>query len=206
MKTVRFAILLIATLLYAVNVHAATPSHKKVTALIDTYKKIKNLTANFHQTVTFAEFDTAATSTGSVFLKKGKMRWDYLTPQEQQIFIDDKQIAQYTPELAQVIKSPIRQRTGLPIDLFLQIEKIRDLFEITESGRDLLFVPKGVSTSKILITLTQVGSGLFVQKVVLSEQNGNQSTFLFSDFKINQKISDDFFVLKLPQGVEVITP
>ncbi len=200
--------LLLASVLPTI-VFSETPQDRVVLEMTETYEKMKNIEADFTQTVDFADFDTQATSTGKVFLKKGKMRWDYFTPTPQQIFIDGNRLLQYVPQHQQVLRSQISQRTGLPIDLFMGIGKIGELFKISKTGeRELLLIPKepGSSTTKISLILTRppTGRGLLIQQVVLHERNGNRSTFLLSHFQMNKTVSEDIFLLNVPEGVEVI--
>lgn len=194
----------------------ATPKELQETirALDKTYKQIKTFQADFTQTIAFDDFDTKDISMGRVFLKKGspprgKMRWDYAVPTSQQIFIEDDRLLYYVPEHQQVVKSSIGKQTGLPLDLFFGMDKMETLFNISRHGKhELLFIPKKDRSrmKQMLVTLTPLlnPSGVFIQKIVLTEQNGNRSTFLFSNVKINSELSDNYFSFKIPEGVEVI--
>ncbi len=183
--------------------------------LTKTYEKMKSLEADFTQTVRFADFDHQSVSKGKVFFHKGqdaspgKMRWDYFEPTKQQIFVNGDQILHYTPEHQQVLKGKMSKQSGLPLDLFMSMEKIRELFDISPTGKhELLLIPKEPEspTTKIGITVvpSPTAKGLLIQKVVLYEKNGNQSTFLFGHLKMNGTLSEDLFLLKVPDGVEVI--
>ena len=180
-----------------------------------TYQKAKHIEAAFSQTVRFLEFDTESISTGKVFLKKGKMRWDYITPEPQQIFIDGDVIMHYVPAHQQVMKGRIGSQTGLPIDLFIGMDKIESLFQISESGPataisndEIILIPKekGSQITQMVLTLipAKKTGGLLIQKVAILEENGNQSLFVFKDFQINKTFQDDPFLFHLPKGVEII--
>ena len=174
-----------------------------------TYQKARHIEADFSQTVRFLEFDAESVSTGKVFLKKGKMRWDYAAPEQQQIFIDGETILHYVPAHQQVMKSRIGSRTGLPIDLFIDMDKIESLFHISEKGKDeIILIPKEKGSQVARMTLTLIPAkktgGLLIQKVAILEENGNQSLFVFKDIQINKMFQDDPFLFHLPKGVEII--
>ncbi|MEK7703226.1 MAG: outer membrane lipoprotein carrier protein LolA [Nitrospirota bacterium] len=187
---------------------------KTIQTLQETDQKINDIQADFTQEVTFEGFESSAKSNGKVFFKKDKadsrkMRWDYNSPSSQQIFIDGETLMQYTPQNQQVIRSVLGKQTGLPIDLFMGMEKIEQIFSIAQQeDRVLLLKPKkkGSNVIEMRVTLApppRVG-GLFIQKVQIQEANGNLSEFIFKKLKINKDISDSTVSLKIPEGVEVI--
>jgi len=183
--------------------------------LHETYKKINNVEADFTQSVAFEGFDTTATSKGKVYFKRGKMRWDYAEPTRQQIFVDGETVLHYTPENKQVLQSVLGKQTGLPIDLFFSIDKIEALFNLSQEKKNipkghaaLILKPKekGSQVTQMIVTLAplpKVG-GLFIQKIILHEENGNQSTFQFKNFRVNKTLADQVFSFKIPAGVELV--
>src|SRR5210317_747024 len=61
--------------------------------LQNTYKKATSLVADFNQTTSIQFSDRVRQGSGSmIFLKPGRMRWDYLTPDHQIIISDGKTI------------------------------------------------------------------------------------------------------------------
>ena len=184
-------------------------SLETIRKLKTTYDKVKNLSADFHQTIRFLEFDTESISTGKVFLKKGKMRWDYLSPDTQQFFIDGDTLLHYLPEQNQVMKGRIGSQTGLPIDLFTGMDKIETVFQISEKGpNEIILVPKEIGSQMAQMVLTLIPEkktdGLLIQKIEIEEENGNRSFFVFKAFQINKTFREDPFIFHLPKGVEVI--
>src|SRR5947208_442048 len=68
------------------------------------YRKMTDLTADFNQSTTVKGFATALQSSGRVYLKRpGKLRWDYLEPNLEQIFVDNDRVQFYVPEHKQVL-------------------------------------------------------------------------------------------------------
>jgi len=191
--------------------------------LHETYEKMSDLEADFSQSVIFEGFDTTSDSKGKVYFKRGegqralrgqrallgKMRWDYAAPTRQQFFVNGETVLHYTPENKQALLSVLAKETGLPIDLFFSIEKIEALFHISQIKENALLLKpkeKGSHITQMMLTLAPLpkGNGPFVKEIRLFEENGNQSVFQFSNFRINTALSEQFFSFTIPEGVEVI--
>ena len=68
---------------------AVDPIKEIVSKVEGRYRATKDLMADFNQTTTVKGFATALKSAGRVYLKRaGKLRWDYLEPNLEQIFVD----------------------------------------------------------------------------------------------------------------------
>ncbi len=200
---------LLLILLFIPSILSAEPLQKTLQTLHETYAKVNDITADFSQSVTFEGFDTTAESKGKVYFKRGKMRWDYSAPTKQQIFVEGETLLHYTPENQQVVRSVLGKQTGLPIDLFISIEKIEALFHRTQVKENTLILKpkgKGSQVADMVVTLAPLPKvkGLFIKEILIHEENGNQSKFKFTNFKINKSLSESFFSFKIPDGVEVI--
>lgn len=200
---------LVLILLLIPSLLSAEPLQKTLQTLHETVAKINNITADFSQSVTFEGFDTTADSKGKVYFKKDKMRWDYSAPTKQQIFVEGETLLHYTPENQQVLQSVLGKQTGLPIDLFISIEKIEALFHITQGKKNTLILKpkeKGSQVADMFVTLAPLlkVKGLFIKEILIREENGNQSKFQFTNFQVDKSLSEHFFSFKVPDGVEVI--
>ncbi len=181
------------------------------------YDKINDLQADFVQSVRFEDFDTPYVSKGKLFLKKGKMRWDYHEPSRQQIVVDGERLLFYIPEHKQAVKSRVGGESDghLPLQLLSGTSRLDQDFQIiieeeprTDQSLSLRLIPKNKQT-QLTKVIASVGpspqvEGLVIQKVVLFEQNGNVSTFSFEDIQINKGFSEEVFNVKFPKGTEVI--
>ncbi len=201
--------ILLLILLFTPSITFADPLQKTIQTLYETYAKVNNIQADFSQSVMFEGFDTTADAKGKLYFKKGKMRWDYSSPTRQQIFVDGETLLHYTPENKQVLKGVLGKQTGLPIDLLMRVEKIETLFNLIQVKENTLLLKpkiKGSQVAQMIVTLAPLPKlgGLFIQKIILHEENGNQSTFLFNSFKLNKTLSEQVFSFKVPDGVEVI--
>ncbi|MCA9420103.1 MAG: outer membrane lipoprotein carrier protein LolA, partial [Nitrospira sp.] len=69
------------------------------------YAQTQDLQADFIQETILEGFTTGFTSSGRLYLKKpGLLRWDYLQPSEEQIYVNGDQVMMYVPEHQQVVK------------------------------------------------------------------------------------------------------
>jgi outer membrane lipoprotein carrier protein len=75
------------------------------------YAQTQDLQADFTQETILEGFTTGFTSSGRLYLKKpGLLRWDYLQPSEEQIYVDGDQVMMYVPEHQQVVKGALKWR------------------------------------------------------------------------------------------------
>ncbi len=181
------------------------------------YEKIDDLKSKFVQTVEILDFNTPYVSKGTLFIKKGKMLWDYVEPSHQQIFVNDGGFLYYVPDHKQVIRSKVggRSDSHLPLKLLAGRAQLDQDFEIAydieapmpgEPIRLRLIPKKKMGLIKIVITLVQAPNidGLMIDEVVLHEKNGNISTSSFEEIEINKGLDDSVFVFEVPEGIEVL--
>lgn len=218
MKILRTIPILLAILILAPLLAEAEEEPAAVAAKIQTaYDQINDLQADFVQSVRFEDFDTPYVSKGKLFLKKGKMRWDYREPSRQQIVVEGERVLYYVPEHKQVVKSRIggESDSHLPLQLLSGTSRLDQDFQISieeeprsDRSRSLRLIPKNKETQLIkaiaFVAPSPQVEGLIIQKITLFEQNGNVSTFSFEGMQINKGFSEEVFNLKYPKGTEVI--
>jgi len=181
------------------------------------YDKIDDLKSQFVQTVEIMDFNTPYVSKGDLFIKKGKMRWDYKEPSRQQIFVDDGGFLYYVPDHKQVIRSKIggHSDSHLPLNLLSGRGHLNQDFDISYEfeapmpGEPIILrlsPKKKMGVFKIVVTAVPAPGidGLIIDKVVLHEKNGNISTSSFEEISINQGLEDSLFVFEIPEGIEVL--
>lgn len=201
--------------------HSVSASDNIVKTLEATYKRVKDLQADFSQTTHYEGFDTVTRTQGTFFFKPGKIRWDYLpaTPQQggrpQQIFVDGDTVFYVMPEQHQVIRGKWSEESELPINLFFNTAHLQDHFQISTSSQrlpppstQLLLLPKAQNSPLKKITLTLIPApdmaGMLIQAVFLLDKNGNTTSFSFEKIRINKGLSQDIFTLKIHEGSEII--
>lgn len=184
------------------------------------YAQIKDFQADFVQETRIQGFDTPLRSSGRVYLKKpGRLRWDYLEPSVEHMYVHQDQLAMYVPAHNQVLKGSLTMMvsTKAPLRLLQGVGKLAEHFSVepTEDGAKgegglplLTLIPKPVSgsppSSLVKIVAEIQPRTYLIQSLALHENNGNVSTFRFSDFKVNEGLDDTVLILNPPEGVVIV--
>jgi outer membrane lipoprotein carrier protein len=180
------------------------------------YQKITDLTAEFSQITTVRGFASALKSAGRVYLKRpGKLRWDYLEPTLEQIFVDNDKVQFYIPEHKQVLNGQLSKMANsqAPLQLLQGIGRLDEHYVVTSAadgakgngGLPLLHLtlPDGGPDQPRIVVEVDAATH-FLRRVELHDVNGNVSAFVFSAIKANTGLKDDLFAFTVPKGVEVI--
>jgi outer membrane lipoprotein carrier protein len=197
----------------------AGPSQLDVATVVDRVQKrydgADDFRARFNQTLTNAAFKRRTSSTGEVLLKKpGRMRWNYQTPDPKMYLADGDMLWLYEPEDKQAFKQDLRS-SQLPAALaFLTGKgKLATEFDIAfardarlgSPGDYVLALSPKQPQSTIKGILFVVDPTTFqVRESMITDAQGNTNDLLFSDIKINSKISDGTFRWTPPAGTRVI--
>ena len=184
------------------------------------YEKTKDLQADFTQKTTIEGFGRAITSSGKVYIKKpGRLRWNYLDPSVEDIYVNRDDVKVYVPEHKQVLVGKLTQMAAskAPLELLLGAAKLDESFEIEPTpgkGRGvggvrlLTLLPKSqegeARRSLQRIELEVFPKTYFIRTVTLYEISGNVASFEFSSLQPNIGLADTVFDLKLPADVEVV--
>ncbi|MDR4483386.1 MAG: outer membrane lipoprotein carrier protein LolA [Nitrospirales bacterium] len=183
------------------------------------YAQTKDLQADFVQETTFEGFTTGFTSSGRLYLKKpGLLRWDYLHPSEEQIYVNGDRVMMYVPEHQQVVKGTLTQMAASkgPLALLQGAGNLAQQFTILESvdgskGEEkfpsLTLVPKPVGQTpptikKIVLKLFP--DTYFIQGITLFEVSGNISRVMFDHIQANTGLSSSQLTFDVPPDVVVV--
>ena len=184
------------------------------------YAQIKDFQADFVQETRIQGFDTPLRSSGRVYLKKpGRLRWDYITPSAEHIYVHQDQLAMYVPAHNQVVKGSLTMMvsTKAPLRLLQGAGKLAEHFSVEPTGDGekgeggwplLTLIPKPVSglppSSLVKIVAEIQPRTYLIQALALHENTGNVSTFRFSNFKVNKGLDDAVLILDPPEGVVIV--
>ena len=184
------------------------------------YEKTKDLQADFVQTTRIEGFERPVTSSGRVYIKKpGRLRWDYLDPATEQIYVMQDDVKVYVPEHKQVLVGKLTQMaaSNAPLELLQGAGKLDESFDIqpttgkergTGGIRLVTLLPKDKeheSTRNLQRIIVEVfPKTYFLRTVSLHEISGNVATFEFSGLKPNQGLGNEVFDFKAPPDVEVV--
>ena len=183
------------------------------------YEKTKDLQADFTQKTIIEGFERPMTSSGKLYIKKpGRLRWNYLEPSAEDIYVQGDDLKVYVPEHKQVLIGKLTQMAAskAPLELLQGAAKLDASFDVEptpgkERGvggiRLLTLVPKTQgdahrSLQKIVVEVFP--RTYFIRSVSLYEASGNVSNFEFSSLQSNIGLGDELFVPKLPADVVVV--
>lgn len=184
------------------------------------YEKTKDLQADFTQKTIIEGFERPITSSGKVYIKKpGRLRWNYLDPSVEDIYVNRDDIKVYVPEHKQVLVGKLTQMAAskAPLELLQGAAKLDESFDIEPTpgkGRGvggirlLTLLPKSregeVGRSLQRIVLEVFPKTYFIRTISLYEVSGNVASFEFSSLQPNMGLGDSIFDLKLPADVAVM--
>jgi outer membrane lipoprotein carrier protein len=183
------------------------------------YEQTRDLQADFNQNTTIEGFATPITSSGRVYIKKpGRLRWDYLDPNVEEIYVNRNDVMMYVPEHKQVLVGRLTQMAAsqAPLQLLQGVARLEEQFEIESvpSGRGegklplITLIPRAtepesVRTVKKIILEVQPKTH-YIKSVAIHEVSGNVSSFQFSNLKANSGLKSALFDFEVPAGVEVV--
>ena len=184
------------------------------------YEKTKDLQADFTQKTRIEGFERPVVSSGKVYIKKpGRLRWDYLDPANEEIYVNHNDVKVYVPEHKPVLVGKLTQMAAskAPLELLQGAAKLDESFEVEPAqGKErgvgglplLSLTPKAKeqeSTRGLQRIVVEVfPKTYFIRTVRLQEANGNVATFEFSDLKPNVGLGRELFDFKAPPDVEVV--
>lgn len=184
------------------------------------YEQTQDLQADFTQKTTIKGFEQAIASSGKVYIKKpGWLRWNYLDPSNEDIYVYRDDVKVYVQEHKQVLIGKLSQMAAskAPLELLLGAARLEESFDIIPTpGKGLGL--GGIRLLTLLPKLQEASSGglfdrievevfpktYFIRVITLYELSGNVARFEFSSLRSNVGLGDALFDLKLPHDVEVI--
>jgi outer membrane lipoprotein carrier protein len=184
------------------------------------YEKTKDLQADFMQRTTIEGFERPMTSSGKVYIKKpGRLRWNYLEPSTEDIYVDRDDVKVYVPEHKQLMVGKLTQMAAsrAPLELLQGAAKLDASFEAEPTPgksrgvggiRLVTLLPKSKEAEghgtlqKIIVEVFP--KTYFIRSLSLYELSGNVSNFEFSSLQSNIGLDDDLFVPKFPPDVEIV--
>ncbi len=184
------------------------------------YDQTKDLQADFKQTTKIEGFATPITSSGKMYIKKpGRLRWDYVDPNPEEIYVNGNEVKMYVPEHKQVLVGKLTQMAAsqAPLELLQGVAKLEEQFDIDSAGSGekvggggprLTLIPKPTGEESVRtvakIVLDLHPKSYYIQKVAIHEISGNVATFQFNNLKPNAGLKNALFEFTVPPDVEVV--
>src|SRR5437762_1021827 len=181
------------------------------------YASIRDFSADFVHAYQGGVLKKQITERGHVLVKKpGKMRWEYVAPEEKVFVSDGVKMYSYLPQDKQVIVTSVPQddRTTTPT-LFLtgKGDLTRDFSsslvetppELPRGAQSLKLVPKTPQPDYEWLLVGVEPRSLAIVGLVTMDAQGGKSSFSFANLKENVGLADKDFAFKIPRGVDVVT-
>ncbi len=196
---------------------APSGSASEIAAKIQkTYESINSYEADFEQQYTMKAFNQKKTSKGHVlFVKPGKMRWDYTEPKDNVVVSDGTTLWSYVANDKQARKMLVKD-SQMPTALAFLTGKgdLAKEFNLTlldpvksgfEGGYVLDATPK-VATNLYTHVLFYVDAATYqVRRVLIVDGQDNRNRFDFTKPSVNAKFDEARFKWSPPAGVTVTT-
>lgn len=169
---------------------------------------LNTLQANFEQTVFNENTRELVASEGVFYVRRpDQFRWDYISPENQQIIADGRQIWVYDPELEQVsVQSQATALTGTPAMLLISGDPVEKHFSVMDLGeRDgqgwVELAPKDEESqfSRILLAFSE--NQLISMEMV--DKFGQITRFHFSAIENNPVFTSRFFEFEPPLNIDI---
>jgi len=183
------------------------------------YEQAAQLQADFIQESVVRALDRVQRAEGEVWFKKpGMMRWNYHTPNRDQIVSDGKFFWYYDQEEKLVVESNVADIMTTPTTTtFLQgLGNLNEQFSasFSESGKKddkgnyvIDLEPKNPTDDELnRFTIIVDPKTWLVSVIHLYDPFGNLTRISFYNLQINKGISDSVFKFNVPKGVDVIRP
>jgi outer membrane lipoprotein carrier protein len=155
----------------------------------------KGFRAKFFQESMLKAMMISDTAEGRLIVKRpGKMRWEYLIPDEQTIITDGKSMWIYRPADKQVMvgKAPEFFSGGKGAGFLSDIRQIRKSFDVqlqkskSPDQFRLRLLPKSPTADLADIILSVNRSDFLVQQVLTYNSYGDETRIEFSEYQFNQ--------------------
>jgi outer membrane lipoprotein carrier protein len=180
------------------------------------YEGIRDLRADFVQTNVSATFEGEALMNPVprhgkvVFAKPGRMRWTYDAPEASVVVSDGKTLWIHDIDAKTVTRLAVTEGylSGAALQFLMGSGRILESFVVTASDCDatrvsLELVPRSDASYERLGLVAERATGSVVETSV-TDLFGNLTRIRFERLEENLDPPQDTFVLKIPDGVEVI--
>jgi len=211
--------LLIALL--AAAIAAAAPADQTASELASALQKridaVRDFSTDFTHRYQGGVLHKQITERGRLTVKKpGKMRWDYISPEQKEFVSDGVKMYSYIPQDKQVTVAsvPPENRASTPA-LFLagKGSLTRDFTAslvdapagMPAGTRGLKLVPTARQTDYDWLMLAVDPGTLTIRGLQTVDAQGGMSTFTFTNLKENVGIADKEFTFRIPRGVDVVS-
>lgn len=175
------------------------------------YETTADFTADFRQTVDVPTLGKTLESSGRVFFKRpGRMRWEFLEPDQETIVADGSMLWVYQPQHRQVLKTPFHAafQSATPVSFLFGVGKLADDFHASLIGvqgdtiRLRLDPKRDTEIGTLVLAVDRKSYDLTGAEI--TDPLGNVTRLTFSNLKRGVGVADSKFALQTPPGTDVV--
>ena len=194
---------------------SAPPIDELVARLQAHYDRLADFSADFEHRYAGGVLQATDIERGTVHVRKpGEWRFDYVSPEPKLFVCDGTTIYSYFPSDRQVVVSPLTPATGAstPASFLAGEGDLQRDFAARYAARQ---APNGTRSIELTplrsdadyesLLLTVDEATMDILEMASTDFQGGVSTYVFSNIKRDQGLSDTLFVFNAPEGVEIIT-
>ena len=170
---------------------------------------LNSLSADFRQITLGADGGEMIESSGTFYLlRPNRFRWDYDTPNDQQIVADGSRIYVHDKDLNQVTHSSQKKiLDGTPAQLLASEQPVEEYFELRtlDEGDDRTWVeltPKTEDTEVVKLRIAFVDGEL--DTLLMEDRFGQLTRFIFDDLERNPQLDYALFRFERPAGSDFL--
>lgn len=198
-----FGLLLVAS----TPLHAASETAERLVNFLD---GLETLQAKFDQTVLETETNQTGLYHGIFLLRRPKQfRWDYVSPYEQTIIADGRDIWVLDEDLEQVTRRyQEKALKGTPAKILLGTDNLEDEFDVIDIGYRvglnwLELLPKEEESPFVRILLAFGEKNL--ERLEMTDHFGKITRFRFYEIQRNPDLEPRLFEVDIPDGFDLFT-
>ncbi|MBK5931277.1 outer membrane lipoprotein carrier protein LolA [Halochromatium salexigens] len=180
-----------------------------IAELKDYLSGLNSLSADFRQITLGADGEQMIESSGTFYLlRPNRFRWDYDTPNEQQIVADGSRIYVHDQDLNQVTHSSQKKiLDGTPAQLLASEKPVEDYFELRTldegDGRTWIeLTPKAEDTEVVKLRIAFIDGQL--DTLLMEDRFGQLTRFIFDDLERNPQLDYALFRFERPPGSDFL--
>jgi outer membrane lipoprotein carrier protein len=201
---------------------AVSDAHSIAAAFESRYRHARTLRADFLERYSDGSGAVTAESGIVYFLRPGRMRWEYESPEEKLFLVDGKKAWFYVPADHVVSRAKIKESSDwrTPLALLagsanlaslcrsLSVVKAADVPSgvqsepgISDDGHVLHCLPKEAADSEVFL---RIDSNSWVVRLLIREPGKIETEFRFGDWEEDVAIPPEKFQFQVPPGASVV--
>ena len=172
-----------------------------------------DLQGSFRQALLSGAFGTGIEERGKVWIQRpGRMRWDYLDPEQKVAILDGDKTWLYVREEEQLILGSLGEQGSLLPTLIASERPLLELFDadlvvsIVDKGEPYLLElrPRSEEEAFESVTVSLRQGDFSIEAAEVLDAAGNRMLYRFSKLRRNKGVPDGMFRFEAPGGTTVL--